>query len=73
MRCRVIFLEIIINIIVKIYTYDFEDLFKSTEEEANMLKHYAILAAGMQNSNITKRYLKQSLGNKGETFKKLLN
>lgn len=68
------FLEIIINIIFKMYTHDSEDLFKCTEEEANILKHYAILADGMQNSNITKGYLKKkSRNNKGEIFTKWLN
>lgn len=33
------FLEIIINIIVTMYTYDFEEPFKCTEEEANISKH----------------------------------
>jgi len=72
MRCRVIFLEIII-IIVTMYTYDFEELFKCTEEETNILKHYSILADGMQTSNVTKCIWKKNRGNKSEVFTKWLN
>lgn len=47
------FLEIIINVIVTMYTQDFEELFKCIEE-VNILKHYAILPDDMQTSNVTK-------------------